>query len=318
MKKMMSVLLAALLAAVLMLPGAAAAEEKELLIVTTIFPVYDWVREVAGTNVKAEIVQLLDNGVDLHSYQPTAEDIRRVTEADLFIYVGGESDEWVEAVADTVAGPDWNALNLMETLGDAVKAEEALEGMEAETHEEEGEEEADEHIWLSLRNAKILTCAIAEALAETDPAHAEAFRKNAEAYGTKLDELDGAYTEAVNQAGGKTLLFCDRYPFRYLADDYGLTCYAAFSGCSAESEASFQTIIFLAQKLDELDLSSVITLENSRAKIADTVINTSKAGNQKILTMDSMQGTTSGDAAAGATYLNIMEKNLEVLREALN
>lgn len=312
---------AALIMMLCMLCGATAAEDKELHIVATIFPVCDWVREISAGIPGVRITQLLDNGVDLHSFQPTAQDIRNVTEADLFLFVGGESDDWVEDVARAIPNPEWRTVNLLEALGDAVKAEETVEGMEPEKEahrEEENGEEADEHVWLSLRNARMLCGTLAEALAEADPNHAEKYRKNAETYGEKLDALDRAYTEAVSQAAYHTLLFGDRFPFRYLTEDYGLEYYAAFSGCSAESEASFQTIVFLAQKLDELGLPAVITIDQSGTRIAETVVSATREKNQEILSLDSMQGTTSRDAEAGATYLKVMEQNLEVLKQALN
>ena len=159
---------------------------------------------------------------------------------------------------------------------------------------------------------------IAETLAEIDPDSADAYRGNAAAYAEKLDNLDAQYTEMVNGSAYKTILFGDRFPFRYLADDYGLDYYAAFSGCSAESEASFATIIFLAQKVDELGLPAVLTIENPKTKIAETVVQSTTAKNQKILSLDSLQGTTAQDIQSGKTYLSVMEANLGVLKEALN
>ena len=176
----------------------------------------------------------------------------------------------------------------------------------------------DEHVWLSLRNAEKLVGVIADTLAGIDPAHADLYRANAAACTEKLAALDARYAETVNAAAHKTILFGDRFPFRYLADDYGLTYYAAFAGCSAESEASFSTIIFLAQKVDELGLPAVLTLEGPNTRIAETVVENTAAKNQKILAMDSMQGTTQKDIQAGMTYLSVMEANLAVLQEALN
>ena len=208
-----------------------------------------------------------------------------------------------------------------------MKEEEIVEGMEAEhehgedhdhDHEEEEEIEYDEHVWLSLRNAEKLVGVIADALAEIDAEHADAYRANAEDYLEKLQALDAQYAETVNAAAYKTVLFGDRFPFRYLVDDYGLAYYAAFTGCSAESEASFQTILFLAQKLDELGLPAVLTIENPKTRMPETIVASSQAKNQKILAMNSMQGVTAQEVKAGADYLAIMEENLRVLREALN
>ena len=324
-------LLALVLASVLCLASAAApaaAEEgKKLNIVTTIFPVYDWILQAAGGADHAEITLLLDSGVDLHSYQPTASDMLKIASCDVFVYVGGESDKWVEDALKGSVNPGRVVISLLDALGEDVRTEELVEGMEHHGHEEDGnadedhdreEEEADEHVWLSLRNAQKLTSAIAARLAEADPDHAEAYTANAAAYCERLAALDAQYAEVTGAATHKTLLFGDRFPFRYLADDYGLAYYAAFSGCSAETEASFQTIVFLAQKMDELGLPAVLTIEGTSRKIAETVIRTTAGKNQKILTLDSMQSVTAADMQAGASYLSIMEKNLEVLREALN
>ena len=193
--------------------------------------------------------------------------------------------------------------------------EDLCEHMEGHGHDHE--EEADEHVWLSLKNAKTLVAAIADALQELDPDNKDTYAANAAAYIEKLSTLDGAYQAAVDGAARKTLLFGDRFPFRYLVDDYGLSYYAAFAGCSAESEASFETVSFLAKKVDELKLPCVLTIEGKNHKIAETIVENTAEKNQKILTMDSMQSTTSEDVANGTTYLSVMEQNLSVLKEAL-
>ena len=498
----------ALLLALMMLAGVLAGCGKpkdagkagKLKVVTTIFPEYDWVRAILGDKAEnAEITMLLDNGVDLHSYQPTADDIVRISDCDLFVYVGGESDGWVENALQNAANRNMKVINLLEVLGDSVKTEETVEGMQEtehahdhskevstfEDHEvqdrslsdwagswqsaypfaldgtlddafaamaEEGEmtadeyktyyqngyktditnidiegdhiaftyedgkkvgsdykyigyyiqnwstgtkaamyrfeavdrtsgapvciefndhmiesaapehfhirmsnesfdaivdpekswptffpadmtgedlcehmeghghdhgEEKDEHVWLSLKNAKTLVGAIADALQELDPDNKDTYAANASAYIEKLSALDGAYQSAVDGAARKTVLFGDRFPFRYLVDDYGLRYYAAFVGCSAESEASFETVSFLAKKVDELKLPCVLTIEGKNHKLAETIVQSTAGKNQKVLTMDSMQSMTSKDAANGATYLSVMEQNLSVLKEAL-
>lgn len=297
-----------------------AGSEDKLSIVTSIFPIYDWVREILGDQLEnVNLTLLLDNGVDLHNYQPTAEDMVEISNCDLFIYVGGESDEWAEDVIKGTGSEDLNAMNLLETLGSSAKVEEALEGMEEEEEEggEEEGEEYDEHIWLSLKNASVLCEAIRENLSQIDPDNADTYAANTKAYCEKLSALDAEYQTAIDEAPVKTLLFGDRFPFRYLSDDYGLTCYAAFSGCSAETEASFETISFLAGKVDELDLSCVMTLEGTEHDIAQTIVSTSKDQDAQILVLDSMQSITSKDVEGGAKYLSIMESNLDVLKEAL-
>lgn len=313
-----------LLLALFMLVGALAGCGKQndtnqtdkLSIVTTIFPEYDWVREILGEKAdNAEITMLLDNGVDLHSYQPTADDIVKISDCDLFIYVGGESDEWVEDALRNAANGNMKVINLLEVLGDSVKTEEIVEGMQEEEYEYE--EEADEHVWLSLKNAKMLVRVISKALQELDPNNKDIYAANADAYVKKLSALDAEYQTAVDAASNKTILFGDRFPFRYLVDDYGLHYYAAFVGCSAETEAGFETISFLAKRVDEWKLPCVLTIEGAQHKIAETVVRNTTAKNQRVLTMDSMQSTTSKDVKNGTTYLSVMEKNLSVLKEAL-
>ena len=311
-------------------------EQDGLQIVTTIFPEYDWVNNILGTNpAGAEITMLLDNGVDLHSYQPTANDILKISGCDMFIYVGGESDEWVNDALKEAVNKDMVVINLLDVLGDSVREEEIVEGMQEEDehehehedgdaddgHEqehEEGEAEYDEHVWLSLRNAAALTEHISEELQRIDEKNADIYKKNTGDYIAKLEALDKQYTDTVADAPVKTLLFGDRFPFRYLTDDYGLSYYAAFSGCSAETEASFETIMFLAGKVDELSLPAVMTIEGADHRIAETIIQNTKSKDQQILTMDSMQSKTSGDIENGVSYLSVMESNLSVLAEALN
>ena len=294
---------------------------EKVKIVTTIFPEYDWVRQIAGDKVSdMDITMLLDNGVDMHSYQPTADDIMKISDCDLFIYVGGESDEWVNDALKEAVNKDMQVIDLLDVLGEQVKIEELVEGMQDAEHEEEEEHEEkeyDEHVWLSLKNAETLCDAIAEALGNADPDNKAVYDTNKAAYIDQLVSLDNQYREVVDQASMKTLLFGDRFPFRYMVDDYGLSYYAAFAGCSAESEASFETISFLAKKIDELGLKYVMTIEKSDQKIAKTIIENTQNKYQSILTLDSMQSTTSADVANGMTYLSIMEGNLNILKEAL-
>ena len=477
-------------------------DSNRLSVVTTIFPEYDWVKEILGDKAEStDLTMLLDNGVDLHSYQPTADDIVKISDCDLFIYVGGESDKWVDDALKEATNKDMKVIDLLEVLGDSVKTEETVEGMqetehahdhskevstfedhevqdrslsdwagswqsaypfaldgtlddafaamaeegemtadeyktyyqngyktditniniegdhiaftyedgkkvgsdykyigyyiqnwstgtkaamyrfeavdrtsgapiyiefndhmiesaapehfhirmsnesfdaivdpekswptffpadmtgedlcehmEGHGHDHDHEEEADEHVWLSLKNAKTLVRAISDALQELDPDNKDTYAANTSAYIEKLSALDGAYQSAVDGAARKTVLFGDRFPFRYLVDDYGLRYYAAFAGCSAESEASFETVSFLAKKVDELKLPCVLTIEGKNHKIAETIVENTAEKNQKILTMDSMQSTTSEDVANGTTYLSVMEQNLSMLKEAL-
>ena len=363
--------------------------EKPLKVVTTIFPEYDWVRQILGERAgNAELTMLLDNGVDLHSYQPTADDIIKISDCDLFVYVGGESDGWVEDALKEATNKNMKVINLLDVLKDTVKTEEAVPGMQAEEGHNHGvadfadsdvkdrnlsdwngewqsaypyildgtldpvmekkaesgtktaeeykdssamtgaeiademleheEKEYDEHVWLSAKNAGTLCNAIAAALEEIDPANKEIYAANAKSYQEKLSALDAEYQSAVDNAARKTVLFGDRFPFRYLVDDYGLSYYAAFAGCSAESEASFETISFLAHKVDELNLPCVLTIDGAKHKIAETIVQNTVEKNQKILTLDSMQSTTTTDVENGTTYLSVMEDNLDILKQALN
>ena len=303
-----------------MAASTASTQQDKIKIVTTIFPEYDWVKQLLGEQAEnAEVSLLLDNGVDLHSYQPSAADLVKIADCDLFVYVGGESDAWVEDALEGSVNPNRTVINLMDVLDEGVKEEELVEGMEAEEEEAEGDEpEYDEHIWLSLRNAETLCNALTKALQQIDPASEQEYAANAQMYIAALSELDSEYQTAVQTAARRTVLFGDRFPFRYLTDDYGLTYYAAFAGCSAESEASFATVSFLAGKVDELSLPCVLTIEGTQHKIAETIVQNTNEKNQQILSMDSMQGTTSADVQNGASYLSIMQKNLAVLQTALN
>lgn len=294
---------------------------KKLKIVTTIFPEYDWTRAVLGDReVDVDLTMLLDNGTDLHSFQPAVKDIMKVSSCDLLIYVGGESDQWIEDALESAQNKDMKTINLMEVLGDTIKEEEKVEGMQesGHGHEDEDEKEYDEHVWTSLRNASVICGIIAETLEEMDPENKDVYASNAAAYQEKLSNLDTEYQNTVDSAKQNTLLFADRFAFRYLVDDYGLNYYAAFSGCSAESEASFKTVTFLAEKLDELGLKTVLTIEKSDDRIAQTVIENTKTKDQKILELNSMQSITSDEIADGVTYLSVIEDNLDVLKEALN
>ncbi len=266
MKKIIAILLAAvLLTAAFAGCSGKKPEDGKLKIITTIFPVYEWVSHVTAGTQNTDVSLLLNKGVDMHSFQPTTKDIVNISDCDVFVYVGGESDKWVEDVLRDASNKNMLTLNLMDALGDLAKEEEAVEGMQGEEAEADGETEFDEHIWLSLKNASVLTAHIAEKLGEKD-------------------------------------------------SDYNLKYYAAFSGCSAESEASFKTLVFLADKLKELQLYKLMILDGSDGKIARAVIDTAGVADVKILTLNSMQS----EIGENDSYLGIMENNLTVLQQALN
>lgn len=322
MKKIISLILVMVLSVSLFAgcSGTAGSDDKKLNIVTTIFPEYDWVKNITSGADNVDITLLLDSGADLHSYQPTADDMIKIKNCDVFIYVGGESDKWVDDALKGAVNKDMKVINLLDILGSKAKVEETVEGMQAEAEEEEeGEEgpEYDEHVWLSLKNAVILCGHISDTLCETDEKNKDTYKRNTENYLKKLNELDAKYQAVRKDAKYDTMIFADRFPFRYLTEDYNLKYYAAFMGCSAESEASFETVAFLAKKLDELKLPGVMTIDKSDKKIANTVIETSKQKDAQIFEMDSMQSVTAKDIEDGKTYLGIMESNLEVFTKAI-
>jgi zinc transport system substrate-binding protein len=307
--------LAAFILSMLLLTGcsaAPAAQQDGLKVVATIFPGYDWAANLLeGSGVTPTL--LIKNGADLHSFQPTAADMISLSDADLFIYVGGESDGWVGDALKNAQNDDLIALSMMDVLADAVQMEEYVEGMQAE------EDEAyDEHVWLSLRNAERVCTAISDALCKLDTDHADLFQANLSGYLDELSALDEAYADTVESAARKTLLFGDRFPFRYLTDDYGLSYYAAFPGCSAETEASFATISFLAGKADELALPAILTIDGSDRKIAQTIAGNTAGADIAVLTLDSMQSVTAEEIESGISYLSIMRENLDVLKKALS
>lgn len=302
--------------------AADSAEGKKSIVCTT-FPQYDWVREVLGEKAQDyDLTLLLDNGVDLHSYQPTADDIAKIGDSDIFIYVGGESDGWVEDALKEATNKDLKSINLLETLGESAKEEEIVEGMQGDEEEEEaeGEEEIeyDEHVWLSVKNAEIFVDDISAAIQQLDAENKDIYAANEKSYVEKLDELDKQFEQTAKEAKFNTVVFGDRFPFRYLVDDYGIKYYAAFVGCSAETEASFETVTFLAGKVDELGVPAILVIENSDQKIAQTIMQNTKDKNKEILVMNSLQSVTTSQVNEGFTYLKAMQDNLETFKKALN
>ena len=273
-------------------------------VVTTIFPLYDFARQVAGDDDGVEITCLADGAADMHSFSPSSQDIVAIAECDVFVYVDGESDEWVAEVLDQHPNENRVVICCFDVLGGRLLAEDGAEG------------EFDEHVWLSLRNAAALTEAIADALEQAVPERAEAYAENAAAYVAQLDALDARYAQAL--AGGGTLLVADRFPFAYLANDYGLECLAAFSGCSAESEVSFGVVAQLADVLNQRGLTHIFVIDNGDAAVAEAVVAQAGADGVQVLSLCSMQAVSRADMEAGTTYLALMEENLEVLKEGLS
>lgn len=295
-------------------------------IVCTIFPEYDWVQQILGNSTKNTTLSLIvKNGVDLHSFQPSAADIVQISTCDLFIFVGGESDKWVKEALSSATNKNMKILNLMDLLGENLKEEEIIEGMESEEEnnddetddEKYSEIEYDEHIWLSLQNAQTAVKAITDSLISLDPENAAVYSDNSKTYLQKLSQLNQTYAAQIKSSKKQTVIFCDRFPFRYLTDDYNLRYYAAFPGCSAETEASFETVAFLSKKIDELGINNVCIIDGSNNKLAKTIIQNSSNQKCNIITLDSMQSTTLKEAFNGKTYINTMENNLKELVKAL-
>lgn len=314
------------------------AGEKKLEILCTTFSAYDWAREVVGEdNQQVEVNMLVENGVDLHNFQPSAQDILRIKSADVFIYVGGVSDQWIEEVLEDKS----KGLCLMEVLEDSLCYEEVVEGMEAHEHEdaeaehaepehaehenedaeaeheEHEHDEYDEHVWLSLENAKIVVEEIENRLCALDDSQAELYQKNSATYQAELEELNQQYQQVIAGSQRGEILVADRFPFRYMVEDYGLDYYAAFVGCSQETEASFQTIKYLADCINEEHFDVVYVVENSNQEVAKAVIQATNGATPEICVLNSIQSVPAVEIQAGATYLGYMTENLEQLKKGL-
>lgn len=314
----------AIICCMVLMCGCGEVPEKsdKLSIVCTVFPEYDWVREITnGHEENFEITYLLSNGSDMHSYQPTVDDMIKISSCDLFIYIGGESDKWTKDAIKQAKNKDLKTISLLDSLGSSAKEEEHKEGMQdsdEEDHDHEEQAEYDEHIWLSLKNAETLCNSIAEEIYSLDPENKTDYQNNLTNYCKQLENLDTQYSETLSNVPNKTLIFGDRFPFRYLVDDYGLDYYAVFSGCSAETEASFETITFLSDKIDEINADTIFTIEGSDDSIANAIISSTEKKNQKIAHLNSIQSVNSEQVKNGTTYISIMKSNLDILKEALS
>ncbi len=288
--------------------GAAKAPEapEKPRVVVTIYPVYDWVMNLLSERAERfDVRLLLDEGVDMHSFQPSVQDMVAVADCELLIYIGGESDAWIDDVQPT--NPNQQRASLLALLGEGALTEELREGMQGEA-----DGAVDEHVWLSPKRARLLCAALLPYLRALDPKGARTLDAAQQRYDRQLEQLDRDYAAAVAESAGDTLLFADRFPFRYLTEDYGLNYYAAFPGCEAETEASFQTVSFLAGKLDELGIKTVLVIESGDGRLAQTVIDASRDKDQTVRTLHSLQGPS-----GGRDYLTVMRDDLAVLREAL-
>lgn len=281
------------------------------------FSQFDWVLNIISGSDKAEAVSLYKSGVDIHSFQASAADIVSIADSDLFVFNGGSSDKALLDIMEKSTNKSHVTFDCMERLGSSILDEDESVAPE-NSHYHETEEEADEHIWLSLKNAAVLCRSLAEEISKLDPQNANLYHNNADKYISKLNKLDEDYSETISASQRKQLVFADRFPFRYLASDYGLECFAAFPGCSTETEAAFSTILYLAEKVGEFKLPYIITVDNAQNSIGKAVIDSSQNKNVKILSMNSLQTVTDEQKNNGLTYLSAMEDNLKTIRDALN
>ncbi len=302
--------------------GSTDAESKngKLNIVCTNFSEYDWTKNIIGDTDSANITYLLESGIDIHNYQPSVDDMVTISNCDMFIYVGGESESWVDDALKNSINKDMKVIKLFDSVQESLKKEEITDEMEHENEHShvEDEPEYDEHVWLSVRNAQTICSSICDDLCGLDPANADKYKANLAEYDLRLKELDESFCDMVESASTKTVLFGDRFPFRYFVEDYGLDYFAAFAGCSAESEASFETIAKLANKLDTLQLDTVFTIDNSDDSLAKSIINNSKSRTASVEKLNSLQSVTKKDISAGASYISIMQDNLDTLKKVLN
>lgn len=289
---------------------------KKIGVVATIFPPYDFAREIAGD--RADVSMLLPPASESHSFEPTPRDIIEIQDCDVFIHVGGESDEWVKGVLESMDTSRMQVVTLMDCV--RVVEEETVEGMEKETEEEltgDGEREEaenDEHVWTSPRNAELIVRKISDALSKADPANAGAYRRNTTGYLARLRELDNEFRDVVDNAKRKTIVFGDRFPFRYFTDAYGLEYFAAFPGCSTETEANAATVRFLIDKVSSEKIPVVFHIELSNEDMANTI---SEGTGANVLLLHACHNISKADFESGKSYIDLMKGNVEALKKAL-
>ena len=284
------------------------ADSQKLKIISTVFPPYDLARQIAGDN--ADISILLPPGSESHTYEPTAKEIIEIQNCDIFLYIGGENEQWAEKIISSNKSDSVKTVKLI----DCVKTLEEAE-LHEEEHEEEHSHETDEHIWTSPKNEQLMLTAVYDAICEADPENKAVYTKNKDSYNKQLTELDKAYKEAVGNAKNKTIIMADKFPFRYLAEEYGLDFYAAFSSCSDESEPSAAAMTSLISKIKELKIPVVYYLEFSSTKVADTLCSETGASS---LMLHSCHNVSKEDLEKGISYVDLMKQNLENLKTALN
>lgn len=314
MKKIITLLLSlVLVAGVFSGCSGGKADSAKYSVVCTVFSEYEWTREIAAGDNDIEVKLLGGKGVDLHNYQPTIKDVAEISRCDMFVYVGGISDGWTKNVLSSAENKNMRTIKLFDVLSSRLREEDE----EDDNEHDHDETEYDEHLWLSLKNAVIAAEKIKDELTAMNPDKRDLYASNFAAYKQKLDALDGEYAAAVSSAKVKTLVFADRFPFRYMTEDYGIEYFAAFPGCSSQSEISPAKIMSLASKIDEKKLNCVVILSDSKEDAAKAVIEKTAGKNQKIVKLDSLQSVSTKDIQNGKTYLSAMQSNLAALKTAL-
>lgn len=311
MKRIISLVLCVALTAGMFCSCSRIARSDGLKIVCTTFVQYDFAKNILGSD--ENLILLIDNGADLHGFEPTAEDIVNIATASLFVYGGGVSDNWVNKTLEAASNDGLNTFALLDYVEPLCADREHVEHEGHEHHHEENE--IDEHVWLSLKNAVVIVEELCDAICEIDPDNAEVYKANAAAYTDKLNKLDAYYEAAISDSENNFLLFADRFPFIYLMTDYSLEYHAAFTGCSSETQASTETMKSLIDETKEHSLSVILIIDGSDGRVAQQVSDETGA---EIMTLNSCQSVSMKEIEKGVNYLDLMTENLEVIKEALN
>lgn len=318
MKKQLSFICLLLVVTLLpILPSCAAPEDDgKITILCTLFPQYDWVKSIVGNSESIEVTLLIKNGTDPHSYQPTAKDVMAISSCDMIVYQGGEADTWVQEALTRAKATDTVKIALSELDGITLRHISASSHSHGEHDHDHGHGAYDEHLWLSLGNAKAAVKHLADEICKLDSENKELYEQNALDYAKKLDELDGEYREAAEGAENKFMLFADRFPFVYLLEDYEIDYAAAFEGCTADVDAGFDTVLSLIKEAKEHSVKYIAVTESSDKALATTVASSADR-NIEIIVMNSLQSISAKQIDGGVSYLGIMRENLAVLKMAI-
>lgn len=320
-KKIKSVIFVTILFTVLFLCScgqttSSSVNSFDINILCTGFSQYDWTKNITNTVDTINVEMLQKHGFDIHNYQPSADDIVRISNCNLIICTGGEADKPVLDIIDSLGENKPIVINMMSELESRLILVDKEHSSNQHIHYTFSD--YDEHIWLSLKNADILCKVISDRIISIDPDNTKTYESNTDAYLTKLSELDKKYVSMIDNSSRREIVFADRYPFAYFARDYGLTCYRAFPGCSSETDASFDTILSLSAKIDELNLTSVMTIDGGTLNIDEAIISNSKKTDIKTLSINSLQSVSGDDIQSGLSYISAMENNFKIIKEALN